>query len=679
MYNTKRTDNPLSILIKVLLYSLIPVALLSLLRAFYIYKYVSMEMLGKCAGDIPKVIYNSLRFDLQTTAYVMIVPTVMFLVSLFISNTKQELQAKTGRLTLKACRIYFSTAATLIAALGVIDLGFYQNFNTHINITFFDFFNEGPVSLIVAIWEDYPVIWIFIVLCMITALAWIAGGYINSLSITTSPQKGRKIAYTAGLLHIVLMVVFMRGSITRFPLQAEDTVVSPVERVNDIIPNATYMLKKAVKDKSMAFKMEPAGNLLREYGFNSIQEALDVYTGHRGGKLSADTIQSLHNALFHFVPDTIKSPQPNVVILLCESWSNYLLTLQNENVDILCGMKKHLDSDIVFRKHQSVCNGTIASIENLSVSTPFPRIFTSKYRFNRMPSSMAIPFKESGYTCEFMTGMDQAWENCGTSLKDQAFDRITGKYELMKRHPEYTANSIGIYDEYLLSSLLEQINAKTRKPQMIFCMTTTNHPPFELPEETDIPELPDSFLESRRFEGTDKEVVRKYISTFQYFNKNLAIFLDKFKASPAAKNTVLVITGDHNVRTILNYNNIGAEWKNSVPLYIYLPPYLRKNEYSIDTNKYGCHYDIMPTIAPLAFKGTEYFRLGKNLLDERINIHNSYSYNEQQVLADKKFRKVAEKENRARTLLLKLYFQMVFRQIDNSGKYDRHISHKTAH
>lgn len=155
-------------------------------------------------------------------------------------------------------------------------------------------------------------------------------------------------------------------------------------------------------------------------------------------------------------------------------------------------------------------------------------------------------------------------------------------------------------------------------------------------------------------------MVEKYLKAFQYFDTCLAHFLDEFKKSPAAKNTVLVITGDHNVRSILDYNVIGKRWQNSVPLYIYLPPYLRDKDYPMHPKKWGCHYDLVATMASFAFRGTDYMKLGSNLLDTSVPDSLSYSYNEDQTKAEASYLPQAQRKAAARELLLRLYFQKVF-------------------
>ena len=322
-------------------------------------------------------------------------------------------------------------------------------------------------------------------------------------------------------------------------------------------------------------------------------------------------------------------------------------------------MQKHLAEDITFDNFQSVRNGTIATIENITVSTPYQRVFRSRYHKYCLPSSIALPFINSGYTCEFLSGMDLGWENCGQTLMSQRFTKLTGKFEILKEDPAAEYNSIGVYDEYMLKAILRRLNTHTSHPQMIMGMTTTNHPPLEIPSHAQLPTLPADFCKKACFNNVGKDVVTKYLKAYQYFNTSLSHFLDQFKKSEAAKNTILIITGDHNVRSILNYNVIGKRWQYSVPLYIYLPPYLRNSNYPLHSKKWGCHYDLLATIAPFAFKNTTYMKLGNNLLDASIPIEQTYSYNEEQVLADSNYQQKAKRISAARELLLFIYFQKI--------------------
>ena len=653
----------LSYLIK---HSAIILVILFFVRICFAIAFVPMSIISSNLTVLPRLLFNSLRFDVQVVCYVLLLPTVLTFVFAALRKPWTE------RVLSRFRRLYFSIVCTLLLAISGIDMGFYANFNSHINLTFFDFFNEGPMSLIQTIWEEYHCVYEAIafllillpILLLIRRIELGKSSARNALHSASRQQPSRlkviKLSATI-LLYIAFLVIGLRGSVWRFPLQIEDTFVSNQKPLNDLVPNAIYMLKKAYKEKNNAFKIAKTDDLLHEYKFKSLQEALDVYTDGKVKMAKNDTLTALQHALFEEVGDSLKQPQPNIVIIYSESWSNYLFNLQQKDAEMYFGLERHFKDDLLFRNFQSVQNGTVASLENLYVSTPFPRFFASAYRFKTLPTSIALPFKASNYTTTFMSGMDAAWENCAEALVHQQFDAIYDKFSLLKDYPHATYNSIGVYDEYLFQALLDRLEKPSKKRQMIAVMTTTNHPPFEFPKDLKLPPLPESFYGKKCFAEHNRKVLDKYLTGFRYYNKVLNEFLNRFKASAAAKNTILIITGDHNVRSILDYDAVDKRYEHSVPLYIYLPTYLRKEAYNKLTNRWGSHDDILATLAPFAFHDTKYFKMGHNLLDTTVPDSTYYSANVDQIESVPTYRKEAERLTAARNLLRQVYFGLYWR------------------
>ena len=653
----------LSYLIK---HSAIILVILFFVRICFAIAFVPMSIISSNLTVLPRLLFNSLRFDVQVVCYVLLLPTVLTFVFAALRKPWTE------RVLSRFRRLYFSIISALLLAISGIDMGFYANFNSHINLTFFDFFNEGPMSLIQTIWEEYHCVYEAIafllillpILLLIRRIELGKSSARNALHSASRQQPSRlkviKLSATI-LLYIAFLVIGLRGSVWRFPLQIEDTFVSNQKPLNDLVPNAIYMLKKAYKEKNNAFKIAKTDDLLHEYKFKSLQEALDVYTDGKVKMAKNDTLTALQHALFEEVGDTLKQPQPNIVIIYSESWSNYLFNLQQKDAEMNFGLERHFKDDLLFRNFQSVQNGTVASLENLYVSTPFPRFFASAYRFKTLPTSIALPFKASNYTTTFMSGMDAAWENCAEALVHQQFDAIYDKFSLLKDYPHATYNSIGVYDEYLFKALLDRLEKPSKKHQMIAVMTTTNHPPFEFPKDLKLPPLPESFYAKKCFAEHNRKVLDKYLTGFRYYNKVLNEFLNRFKASAAAKNTILIITGDHNVRSILDYDAVDKRYEHSVPLYIYLPTYLRKEAYNKLTNRWGSHDDILATLAPFAFHDTKYFKMGHNLLDTTVPDSTYYSANVDQIESVPTYRKEAERLTAARNLLRQVYFGLYWR------------------
>lgn len=645
-------------------HSAVILVILLFVRICFAVAFVPMSVISSNLSVLPRLFFNLLRFDVQVICYVLLLPTALTFILVVLRKPWTDHVLSRFRL------IYFSIVSVLLLMISGIDMGFYANFNSHINLTFFDFFNEGPMSLIQTIWEEYhcvyeAIIFLLIALPVLLLIRRLELGNLSSrLSVRPSNSRNSSRRNTINLsiiilLYIVFLAIGLRGSVWRFPLQIEDTFVSNQKALNDLVPNAVYMLKKAYKEKRNAFKIENTTDLLKQYKFKSLQEALDIYTGGKVRIVKNDTLTALQHALFAEVDHGLKQSQPNIVIIYSESWSNYLFNLQQKDAEMYFGLERHFKEDLFFRNFQSVQNGTVASLENLYVSTPFPRFFASAYRFKMLPTSIALPFKASNYTTMFMSGMDAAWENCAEALIHQQFDAIYDKFFLLKDYPHATYNSIGVYDEYLFQALLDKLNKPSKKRQMITVMTTTNHPPFEFPKDLRLPPLPDSFYGKKCFAEHNRKVLDKYLTGFRYYNKALNDFLNRFKASTAAKNTILVITGDHNVRSILNYDTIDKRYEHSVPLYVYLPPYLRKEVYNKLTNRWGSHDDILATLAPFAFRNTKYFKMGKNLLDTSVSDSTYYSANVDQIEAIPTYQKKAERLTAARNLLRLVYFTKV--------------------
>ena len=647
-------------------HSAVILVILLFVRICFAVAFVPMSVISSNLSVLPRLFFNLLRFDVQVICYVLLLPTALTFILVVLRKPWTDHVLSRFRL------IYFSIVSVLLLMISGIDMGFYANFNSHINLTFFDFFNEGPMSLIQTIWEEYhcvyeAIIFLLIALPVLLLIRRLESGNLSScLSVRSSNSRNSSRRNTINLsiiilLYIVFLAIGLRGSVWRFPLQIEDTFVSNQKALNDLVPNAVYMLKKAYKEKRNAFKIENTTDLLKQYKFKSLQEALDIYTGGKVRIVKNDTLTALQHALFAEVDHGLKQSQPNIVIIYSESWSNYLFNLQQKDAEMYFGLERHFKEDLFFRNFQSVQNGTVASLENLYVSTPFPRFFASAYRFKMLPTSIALPFKASNYTTMFMSGMDAAWENCAEALIHQQFDAIYDKFFLLKDYPHATYNSIGVYDEYLFQALLDKLNKPSKKRQMITVMTTTNHPPFEFPKDLKLSPLPDSFYGKKCFAEHNRKVLDKYLTGFRYYNKSLNDFLNRFKASAAAKNTILVITGDHNVRVILNHDAIDKRYEHSVPLYVYLPPYLRKEAYNKLTNRWGSHDDILATLAPFAFRNTKYFKMGKNLLDTSVSDSTYYSANVDQIEAIPTYQKKAERLTAARNFLRQVYFAKLFR------------------
>ena len=632
-------------------------SILILMRICFTALYVPFDSFVHNSSAMPLMVFNILRFDAQTASYCLMTVLLLWIPLMFCDKWPF------GKKVCSALNAWFVVVTVVLTALSIADMAFYRYFSSHFNQTALDFFDEGPVSLLVSIWNEYPVLWMaFGVLVAIVVFRFL--GRRVCMIIMQSPRPAPiSIWGRLGLFLFVAAIQFllMRGSVGQNPLQPEDLVVSSSRIINDVVPNATYMLKKAISERSEATSSLPTEEALKKYGFDNIGEALTTFSEGLGRNITIETNQletkdeildSISKVLYTDFHTDWREESPNVVFVISESWSEYLAEyLEDKNI-LLPKMGKHLQEDLWWKDFCSVRNGTEMSLSTLLAAVPYKCFCMSKQSLKPVPTSIARFFKESGYLTTFVTGMNNGWANLNNVIPAQGFDSFLSKYEMLETHPNYRFCDVGVYDHFMFETIFEHLSTSTKKPKFIMALTTTNHPPLQLPKDIDLPPLPSSLLKSKQFTGGE-EVISKYLKGFQYANYCMGSFMDKLKSSPLADNTVVVFTGDHNVRSIFNYNMVSEQWMYRVPLYMYIPERYRPED--INTQVFADHYDILSTLANLCLN-SRCLNIGRNLLSDRPALIVNCAYNENGILCTEEDKQRSERFCASREALLHILF-----------------------
>jgi len=626
-----------------------------LFRIVFMFRFGNMAILKENTGDFGRLFFTGFRFDMQVLTYIMFPFMAVGLLFLFFKNPRLT------RIVNKILLYYVSIVFSILTFGLLVDQQFYVNFKSHFNTVLFDFMNEEPLVLMRTMWEEHPVLLIF----FITAVAYYGIYRLTRKVLSVSKPNNKKYPVLVNIFIAIFLFggyfIMMRGSLGTFPLQLKVMNVSNDEFINQCVPNPIFMLKEAHKEAKFEFASDNVQSICKRYGFNSLDEALSVYFDQ---PIDSIKQKSLENWIYSTSPSKDIVKYPNVVVVLIESWSNHLINFHSDEINLLGPMKKHLEQDILFRNFQSSSNGTLNSLENLILDTPYHPLFDSKYRFISYPSSIAKTFKNAGYETNFLTGIHLAWRHLSEALPNQGFDNVTGKFGILKYNPEAKSNRTwGVYDNYLMDYVFSTLS-KAEKPQFIFALTSTSHPPFELPPDYELPPFNISDEVQSQF-STDKEIAKDYLTAYQYSNSFLGNFMDSIKNSHLSENTIVIFTGDHNVRSILPYNTTELlKYKNSVPLYIYFPENIRK-DIVVDTERYGSHSDIMPSIIPIVLPGSPYYALGQNLFDTTKNTDRFYSINPYSILhgdglTDEQTKRIVN----AKYAISMCYFNSIFNAIN---------------
>ena len=161
---------------------------------------------------------------------------------------------------------------------------------------------------------------------------------------------------------------------------------------------------------------------------------------------------------------------------------------------------------------------------------------------------------------------------------------------------------------------MDKLEDSKNKKQFIFALSTNNHPPYNIPSDYKLNSLIYTNEIKEHITG-NFELAEQRFKSYAYAIDQVGIFLDKFKKSEFAKNTIVVVTADNNtIDGIMKYDDNQLLNSKNIPLYFYLPKEL-KNKLKIDTSIAGSHKDIFPTLYNLTLKNENYISIGYNLFD----------------------------------------------------------------
>ena len=571
------------------------------------------------SDDFQSALLLGIRFDLMPLAYINAVPFILMNLGYLIP----------GKFTIRGIRFLVLSLLFLghcsLAWLYICDYGFYSYFQDHLNILFFGFFEDDTVALLISVWKNYNLpLWLSVIFLGHYA-------FFRFLKFLFSPYdfdlKSRKFDFRfigCFVTGLILLVLFGRGNFGRLPLSLEDAHISSNEFINEISLNGVLTFNRAIKIRKTFG--ENNVDYLKRYGYDKWQDAYQTAFSKQAPE--SDLIGSLRSKTPLNI-EAAKNP-PHVVLVVMESFGSYWNDKNSDKFNILGSLDEHLKSGILFKNFLSAENGTIGSlisVANSQVIRPGSR-FLSESDFMKTPLGIAghLPYKKAGYDTHFIYGGKLGWRDLGKYLSVQGYDHLWGADEIKEAMPELNnieakdlGNEWGVFDEYLYSYIEEQLRTATR-PQFFLVLTTSNHPPFEFPSAYNtLPlELNKEILEKVT---VGKEIGQKRFLGLQYSNQKIGEFLTKIKSTALNDKVVVALTGDHSF-WIAKGVGLDEEFKRfAVPFLLTVPDRLRPQSYN--SQNFGSHEDIFPTLYNLTLSNQDYIKLGDDLINEDGIAQNS--------------------------------------------------------
>jgi phosphoglycerol transferase MdoB-like AlkP superfamily enzyme len=581
-------------IIKIIPLNIAMFLLMTLYRVFFFFYFKNGLSLDGLYSSLLKSFLLGARFDISILAYINLFVIFIFSIFLVIKNFLLF------RISVLFLKIYYFLVFSAIVILDIIDFGFYISFGEHINILIFDFFSDDTFAIIKTILYDRR--FLIALISLVTVIFMIY----KLVSFTTSKLTSKHRVIDTSIFNVIskiLVILFIpfitfclaRGTLSMFPLGKFHAQISNNQFINNVALTSIHSFCDALDAKIV--QVDNYVDIAKK--FNIKKEEIDINIFNK---------VSIANT----IAEEIK---PNIVFIILEGFGELPILYNSQNFDVLGELDKHFQEDFVFYNFLSAGKITVHALESTVLNMPQRpfslQITQTPKAFKQFSSSIVLPYKKANYFTKVVYGGSIAWRGIDNFLKAQGFDEVYGESSIKNEY----RHQWGINDAQFFELILRELKNSNGHPMFIYAMSTATHPPYKTPsyyKPLNI-NIPKDIL--HMMPGETKYGV-KIFESYQFANRQAAKFLNEIKNSEFAKNTIVVITGDHNLREFKTTTQEELFKKYSVPMYMYVPEKLRKD---IDVTISGCHMDIAPTLYDLSLSKAQYTAAGESLLKKNLN------------------------------------------------------------
>jgi phosphoglycerol transferase MdoB-like AlkP superfamily enzyme len=568
--------------------------LIIFLLMFTLYRFITFIAFkpeGKLLSDHLPSFLLGIRFDLR---WISIILLPIVIASLF-----PRLSPFYSQKTRKLWTWYLALATFFVFFFFAADFGCFSYNNTRLNASALNFAEDPRISALM-LWQSYPVFWM------------VAGLILSVLLLRLMFRKLHgHVSYRTNGKGIPYQRKWFVGAIVAFGLMIYGGL-SP----QPLKWNAAFGYNDSFKSY---LALNPLQNFFTTLKFRKPQ--FNVSRAREYFPLMAEWMH-LGNKEFGYKRVVAPRPaslttKPNVVLVLCESFSMYKSSLSGNELGTTPFFKSMADSGILFNRcftpHFSTARGLFATL------TGIPDVQLSKFS-TRNPQALdqhTIINDFKGYRKFYFLGGSASFNNFEGLVKNiEDVQLITeGKFQ------SKPVNVWGISDKDLFREA-NAVFARQTQPFFAIIHTADNHRPFTIPEgDPDFKKLNAGPEELKKwgFESVEE------FNAFRYFDHSVRHFMEAAKKEAYFDNTVFVFVGDHgvsgNARAV--YPSVWTDERlteEHVPLLFYAPKYLKPQL----REEVVSQIDVLPTIAGLTGQTYTNTTLGRDVLDSKKT--NDYAF-----------------------------------------------------
>ncbi len=459
------------------------------------------------------VFLQGLRFDLVLLGLTLALPIALFPV--LVSN---GLLLPLWR---RFLRTYLPAMLVITLFMECSTPSFILQFDSRPNIRFLEYLNNPrEVGATLLATQKLPLS-LAVILC--SFVAWVTSRQLKPVTSAIRPVNALALLLATPVL-LALCVAMVRSTLDHRPVNPSTVALSSDPLANDLALNSTYTALYALYE----MRHEAAGGA--RYG--DISDAELVKQVRDSMMIDPQDFISERLPTLHYQQAPVMGIQAkNLVIILEESLGAEFVGRMG-GLPLTPNLDRLSRDGLWFENLYATGTRSVRGIEAVvSGFTPTPaRSVVKLGKSQKDFFTLAGLLSQSGYDTSFIYGGEAQFDNMRRFFMNNGFARVIDEDDF--ENPVFTG-SWGASDEDVFARAHEEFSAAGEMPFFSLVFTSSNHSPFEFPDNR------------ITLFDQDKHTVNNAV---KYADYALGAFFDDARESDYWDNTVFVVVADHNSR-----------------------------------------------------------------------------------------------------------------------------------
>ncbi len=475
----------------------------------------------------------------------------------------------------------------------IVDFIHYRYLGQRLSATALGFLDDAGISSRM-VWQSYPVVRLSLAAMVVTGvMVW--GARRLLLRVAAGAEvPGKAVRITSFVVVLLGLAVLVFGRLGQYPLRWSDAFRLRGEAGAQLALNPIESFNSSLVFRDTGCDPE------------KVREHYALMAGYFGVE-SLDAANLKFDRSVRARADVVAS-RPNVVLVICESFSAYKSSLWGNPLDTTPFFKELAAQGVFFDNCYTPHFGTARGVWATVTGTPDVSPVETASRNPAMVGQHTIIDDFEGYEKFYFIGGSSSWAN----IRGVLMNNIRGLR--LYEEDSYSSPRVdvwGISDKNLFLEA-DRVLQKQTKPFFAIIQTAGNHRPYSIPEE-DLGEfkrieVPDEMVRRCGFETLPE------LNAFRYADFTMQKFIEAARKSPYYENTVFVFIGDHGIGGVAEM--LPPAWTKQhltrfhVPLLFYAPRLLTPQR----VHSVASMVDVLPTIAGIVGIGYSHRTFGRDLL-----------------------------------------------------------------